>query len=78
MERVLPPWVNSEKVTTLNHTGDTVSAVLRSYGVDIDNSVAMLLPKTSKTRANGALDINGMSSEGWLIAIVVCRDKREF
>eukprot|EP00956_Cyclotella_meneghiniana_P029450 scaffold71234_cov82-Cyclotella_meneghiniana.AAC.7 len=62
MERVLPPWVNSEKC-------------LEVTACDIDNSVAMLLPKTYKTRANGALDINGMSSEGWLIAIVVCRDE---
>ena len=58
---------NSEKVTILSHTTLSIWCLLRSYGMHIDHSVAMLLPKTSKQRTIGALDINGMLSEGgWI------------
>eukprot|EP00956_Cyclotella_meneghiniana_P029235 scaffold70256_cov22-Cyclotella_meneghiniana.AAC.1 len=78
MERVLPPWVNSEKLTTPSLTEGGVQGLLVRVVDRFDNSVDDMLPRADKQSAMGSCVINGLSSEGWLITIVVCRDEREF
>eukprot|EP00956_Cyclotella_meneghiniana_P019197 scaffold32718_cov51-Cyclotella_meneghiniana.AAC.3 len=78
MERVLLPWVNSEKVTTPSLTEGGVQGLLVRAVDRFDNVVNDTISRADKQSAMGSCVINGMTSEGGWIAIVVCRDKHEF
>ena len=51
---------------------------LSALSDQFDNRVDDTLSRADKQTAMGSCVINGMSSEGGWIAIVVCRDEREF